>query len=425
MKSDILICGAGAAGLTAAIFAAQEQLSQGKRVSVVVLERTNQAGRKILMSGGTRCNVLPVRMSLDDYVTSSSKNSLKKIFKSWSLESCKTWFEEDTGLALSCEAETNKWFPKSNSAIEVRDCLLNYASRLGVTFMYNQPVTMLSPGTGKTAWTVKTSAGLVVESCRVILCSGGYSIPKTGTDGMGHRIAAGLGHNSASCYPALTPLTTANQKHHELAGISLDVVLEVRSNQKKIATSNRGGFLFTHRGYSGPSVLDLSHFQNPEFRVADSKLSGGREENTAVYKVNWTGISADEWNRKFDGKETVQALLRKHLPARLADSISDEIALNNRKTAELNKKERKKLLTLLCDYPLSVNGDEGYKKAEVTGGGIPLSEVNASTMESHYHPGLFLCGEILDIFGRIGGFNFYWAWVSGRLAGISAVNSLS
>ena len=422
MKRHVLIVGAGAAGLTAAIFAAGD----GVGARVTLLERTDKAGKKILMSGGTRCNVLPVTMELSDYFTGSSPNLMNRIFRSWSLGACQRWFTEDLGLKLACETSSNKWFPESNSAIEVRDMLLNKALDSGVNVVYNAPVDRIEHRDGK--WVVRTApkgtreAGgkgraeaaeaQTMECDALIIATGGLSVPSIGTDGMGHRFLEKAGHHTSPVYAALTPLTGSDAGHRELAGVSLDVQLSVYRDGRKVAESNRSGFLFTHRGYSGPAVLDVSHFQ---------VLAMEHGQPVPEYRVNWDGAGREVWEKRLlDGRGHVASVLKNHLPNRLADALCLEAGVTGRNCAELGRNVRKKLLQLLTEYPLKISGHEGYKKAEVTGGGVPLGEINTATLESSIHPQLYLCGEILDVFGRIGGFNFYWAWVTGRLAGLSS-----
>ena len=404
----IVIAGAGAAGLTAAIFAA------GAGAKVTLLERTNKAGKKILMSGGTRCNVLPVVASLDDYHTSSSKNLLKRIFKTWSVDDCMKWFTDDIGLKLACETESNKWFPESNSAKEVRDLMLQKAESMGVEVVYEAAIDKLLPKDGG-RWLVNTEKAGEFEADAVIIATGGLSVPTIGTDGMGHVVLRQMGHKSGPVYPALTPLTADYQPHRDLSGLSLNVKVDVYNGGRKTTEANRSGFLFTHKGYSGPAVLDVSHFRHPEYVNITAE-----KNNTTSYLINWDGAEREEWDKRLVGKGHVAGVLANFLPRRLAELITMEAGLEGRKVAEIKKNERKKLLKLLTAYPLPVTGDEGYRKAEVTGGGVPLDEINTATMESRKFPGLYLCGEIMDVFGRIGGFNFYWAWVSGRLAGMKA-----
>lgn len=404
IESEVMIVGAGAAGLTAGIFAAQS----GK--SVTILERAPQVGRKILMSGGTRCNVLPVRVSLSDYVTDSSQNLLKKIFKTWSVAQCYDWFTQELKLPLSCEVESNKWFPTSNSAKDVRDVLVNKAHDLGARIHINSSMEKLhKENNGEWHMACKDGARGVAE--KVIMATGGLSIPSTGTDGTGHRCVRRIGHSMITPYPALTPLYGAHPGGEQLPGVSLDVITQVRSQNAVPVSSHRSGFLFTHDGYSGPSILDISHHVIRPLEQGKSSLP--------QVSVNWASITPEAWVKALEGKLPIRTVVKKMLPNRLADALCQEYEHSDRKFAELGKKDRQHLLELLTAYPLPCTGHAGYKKAEVTGGGVPLEEINPATMESKILPNLYLCGEILDVFGRIGGFNFYWAWLSGRLAGLS------
>ncbi len=403
----VIVCGAGAAGLTAGIFAAESG------AKVTLLERTDKAGKKILMSGGTRCNVLPVTMRQTDYFTESSKNRMKNIFKSWSLEACKDWFEKDLGLKLACEIESNKWFPASNSAKEVRDKLVQKAQWVGVAILYEKKITALRKDGLK--WIVEVNKVDQFKSDSVIIATGGLSVPTTGTDGLGHKVIRKAGLQHTELYAALTPLTTKDEDLKQLAGVSLNVLMDVYVGGKKQVSASRSGFLFTHRGFSGPAVLDVSHHAVIELE------RGGQ---LPVYKVNWNGMSREEWETILkQEKGLVRNAITKHLPARLAQLLCRKANIEDDKAPELRKEKRKKLLEVLTEYQLPVDGHEGYRKAEVTGGGVPLEMINTATMEVEAQPGLFLCGEVLDVFGRIGGFNFYWAWVTGRLAGISSSKS--
>lgn len=403
--ADVLILGAGAAGLTAAIFAAQRGLD------VLVLEKAPMAGRKILMSGGTRCNVLPVEMDIRDFVTSSSPNQLNKVFKSWSLEACRHWFADEIGLDMVTEIESNKWFPASNSAKEVRDLLLEAATHAGARFRYNSGAKALVRSEDGT-WAVTTFDDMRYTAPAILLATGGLSVPTTGTDGDGHRILQKLGQDLEPTYPALTPLKGEHPGADNLAGLSLEVGLRVTEHGKQVGTSNRRGFLFTHRGFSGPAVLDVSHW------VVNDPSVG--------LEVDWLAAGTEWWEDQLGPSKTqVSTKVREFLPERLARAIMEESGIpGHRNLAELGKVDRKRLVGLLCRYPLHPIGHEGYKMAEVTGGGVRLEDIDTATMEHHQLPGLYVCGEIVDVFGRIGGFNFYWAWVSGRLAGKS-INTMS
>jgi hypothetical protein len=398
----IAVIGAGAAGTMAAVFAA----AAGR--PTLLLERTRDGGRKILISGGGRCNVLPSRMDPAQYFTASSANSLKKILLSWPLADQRRFFEEEVGIRLVLEPETGKLFPESNRARQVRDGLLELARRRGARLRFDAYVVGLDPPVDGGPWRVRLEGGESVEAAKVVVATGGLSVPQTGSDGTGMRIVRQLGHSLNETYAALTPLTADPPAHAHLAGVSLTAHLEAPLERGVLAA--HGGFLFTHRGYSGPSVLDVSH---AAVRARDPARQ-------PVY-ARWTELDAAAWERLLLERSggTVAGLLRRHLPTRLADTLLAECGIDeDRPLAQLRRDERTRLVEALTRYRLPWTGDEGYRKAEVTGGGVPLSEVDPRTLESRIVPGLFLCGEILDCFGPIGGYNFCWAWATGRAAGM-------
>lgn len=396
----IVVVGAGAAGLVASIFAR----AAGRPVRL--LERTGDGGRKILISGGGRCNILPSSLQPERFVTDSPTHLMRGLLRSWPLGEQRRFFEEDVGIPLALEAESGKLFPRSNRARDVRDGLLNLAVARGVEVQYDTTVTRLRHGFG--GWLLDTSQG-PLSTTAVILATGGLSVPQTGSDGTGLRIAEALGHELHPVYPALTPLTGGMPGGADLAGISLPVRIRTKVDSKVRET--RGGFLFTHRGYSGPSVLDISD-------VA-TRATGGPAPSL---RVSWTDRTESQWRDDIAAATgRVAGVLARYLPERLAEALCADAGLpEDRRGPELRREERVALLERLTAYTLPWTGNEGYKKAEVTGGGVALTDVNPRTLESLRHPGLFLCGEMLDAFGPIGGYNFAWAWATGRAAGRGA-----
>lgn len=397
----------------AAIFAATAD------AETLLLERTADGGRKILVSGGGRCNVLPARLDDSRFVTDSSRNTLRKIVRSWPLAEQIAFFQAELGLELAEEAETAKLFPVSNRARDVRDGLLALAERRGATLMMNTLVTGIRP-LADARWRVERDNGDAIECDAVIIATGGLSVPKTGSDGMGLSMLARLGHTVHQTYAALTPITAEPAPFAELSGISLTVSITAQNSASSATSSARsasatGGFLFTHRGYSGPSVLNVSHVA---VRAADEGIA-----SDAHMYVQWTTLDDDAWTNALRpaGSRTVAGALRAELPDRLASALAAAAGVEyTRSLAELRREERLALIEMLVRAPLPWTGHEGYKKAEVTGGGVSLGEIDPRTMESRKHPELFLCGEVLDAFGPIGGYNFLWAWATGRAAGIGA-----
>lgn len=400
----VAVVGAGAAGLMAAIHAAEA----GARV--VLLERTPDGGKKILISGGGRCNILPARLDESRFVTDSSANTLRKILRSWPLQEQIAFFERELRLTLVEETESAKLFPSTNRARDVRDGLLAMAARHGVAFRPNTVVTGFAPDSGQWRVEMERAEPLVVDT--VIVATGGLSVPATGSDGRGLAVLKRLGHTIHPTYAALTPITADPAPFGDLAGVSLNVILSARDEARH--ATGTGGFLFTHRGYSGPSVLDVSHV------LVRSRTEGPGD---ARLIVQWTGWDEPQWETAFkpEGTRTVGGVVRKTLPDRLAEALVRSAGVEPAQTlAQLKREDRRRLIDTLVRCELPWSGDEGYRKAEVTGGGVSLSEVHPRTMESRKHPGLFIAGEALDAFGPIGGYNFYWAWATGKAAGLGA-----
>jgi predicted Rossmann fold flavoprotein len=282
----------------------------------------------------------------------------------------------------------------------VRDALVTFAVAKGVDLRFNTTVTNVSRAAR--GFAVETSGG-TIECDRVVLATGGLSVPATGSDGIGLRIAQALGHDLVEPYPALTPLLAGAGRHASLSGVSLNVRLRSKDGSQSIETY--GGFLFTHRGYSGPCVLDISHVT-------------ARGESPVI-RVQWAALEDDELMST--GGESVAAILSRHVPGRLAEQLMTECGVPlDRRTSSLKRAERVALIDALTSHPLPWTGNDGYQKAEVTGGGITLAGVDLKTLESRTVEGLYLCGEMLDAFGPIGGHNFSWAWSTGRAAGIAA-----
>jgi predicted Rossmann fold flavoprotein len=396
-RGEIVVVGAGAAGLAAAIFAAREG------AVVRLLERTPDGGKKILISGGGRCNVLPSQPADERFVTESAPHLMRRLLRSWPLGEQRAFFETDLRIPLALESDTGKLFPASNRARDVRDALVAHARSLNVVLDFNVTLTGLEPREDR--WIVRTSHR-AIDAARIVLATGGLSVPATGSDGRGIQLVEALGHRVNRMYPALTPLVADPAVHAPLSGVSLRARVRARVGKKTVEAE--GGFLFTHRGYSGPAILDVSHV--------------AARSRDAVVRVQWAAVDAREWERLFAGSGAlVTTVLSSRLPQRLTAQLVHEAGVvPNRRASDLRRKERTALIEHLISYALPWTDDEGFKKAEVTGGGVALEELNPRTLESRRHRGLFMCGEMLDAFGPIGGHNFAWAWATGRLAGIGA-----
>ncbi len=399
MIYDVIIIGAGAAGLMTAIKAQQGG------AKVLLLEGSPKVGAKILMSGGTRCNVTNKSISEKDY-NSTQLMTVRNILRAFDNKQAIAFFN-GIGVELVLE-ETGKYFPVTNSGKTVLDALLK---AVGPSIKTNCKVNRVS---GRDGLFDVAGSGFVFQARNVVLATGGLSYPTTGSDGVGYRLAAGFGHQLIKTDAALTPLTTEDKDYRALAGITLPVCLTMRINGKK-AVSFADSFLFAHFGFSGPAALDISrHWVRAE----------GRRELTASFLPQFDEAAFERILLGNPNKQ-VKSILVNYLPLRLVEvllkkaGVSTDLLLN-----KLSKDKRQVLLALLLRNPLAINGVVGYSKAEVTAGGIDFAQINSKTLESKLQPGLFFTGEILDVDGRIGGFNFQWAWASGQVVGSEIIKRL-
>ncbi len=397
--------GASAAGLLAALFAARAGQPP------LVLETRPRPGAKIRVSGGGRCNILPSRAGPEDFHTSGSSRTLRNILLSWPLAEVRSFFEEDVGIPLVTEA-SGKVFPTSGNARDVVDGLLRICAEAGVRM--ETGVRVEDVGIDPEGFSLECADGQARRCRKLLLATGGLSLPKSGSDGGGLRLAHRLGHSIAPTFPVLVPLLSPDGPLSDLPGLSLPVRLRALRQGNPVAEAE-GGFLFTHRGCRGPAGLDRRRACAPPAAPA------------TTLEAAWggTGTPWAELLRQ-RGPATLGGVLREHLPRRLADTLLEEATLPpHQRLAELPRAQRVQLEDLLVRYPLATEGNEGYRTAEATGGGIHLSDLETKTLESRIRPGLFFAGEMIDVDGRLGGYNFLWAWVSGRRAGEAAARHVA
>ena len=411
-RVDIAIVGAGAAGLFAAAWAGRTARESGRMLSIVAVDGARKLGAKILVAGGGRCNVTHWRVADTDFA-GSTPPAIRKVLARFSVDDTIAFFRA-AGVELKRE-DTGKLFPVTDSARTVLDALIREAIHSGATLMH--PARVESIARDADGFLVATSAG-PLRAGRVILCTGGRSLPKSGSDGGGHALAASLGHSlTAPIVPALVPLVLPpGHWITELSGLTLPTELVLATTTGKRLVACTGSTLCTHFGLSGPAVLDISR----HWLVARDRAGTGGGPPVKL-SINWLpGMPADAVDclvLQPRGRGTL-AVLRDHLPDRLARRLCELAGAPT--SGDLPREPRKRLVSLLTGTPLDVTGDRGFTLAEATAGGVPLSEVRLDTMESRICPGLSFAGEVLDVDGRIGGFNFQWAWASGFLAGSAA-----
>jgi len=409
-RADTVIVGAGAAGLMAGIWAGRAN----PRRSSVILDSAQKLGAKILVSGGGRCNVTHHQVEASAFA-GSSRHAINKILRRFEVPQTIAFFRE-LGVELKREA-TGKLFPITDSAKTALNALLAAAQHANIMIQHPRRVNAVEKIGG--SFCVRGEWG-EMEARRVVLAAGGKSLPKTGSDGHGYEIAKSLGHSITPCiFPGLVPLTLPPGHFiRDLSGLTVPATLEARSRSGKKLIAFTNSTLCTHFGLSGPSVLDISRY------YLEAKLA---DPETALV-INWwpektTGQLDDEL--KSLGGISVLKHLHSSLPERLGRALCQQAGIEpNTSGNELTRAQRVTLARVVTQMPLPVSGDRGFNFAEVTAGGVPLNELHLDRMESRVCPGLYLCGEICDVDGRIGGFNFQWAWASGYVAGISLGSKL-
>lgn len=432
---DVAVIGAGAAGLFAAIFAAQAA-PPGARV--VALDGAKKLGAKILIAGGGRCNVTHDVVRPEDYATAGSRNAVKKVLKSFTVANTVGWFA-DRGVELKVE-DTGKLFPTTDRARTVLNALLTAAYDAGAELLtdhrveevrslecevgsVNSETEVQDPKLHTSHFILHTSRGRFTAT-RVVLSTGGLALPTTGSDGFGYGLARNLGHTVTDTWPALVPLLLpANHWLTALKGIAVDTVLTLASPNGKVIHRQPGPTLFTHFGISGPAPMDISrHFTGHGGPDGDAVLTANLNPGRTAEQIDATLVE----QAVTQPRTTVLQVARRTLPDRFAAALIERAVETepDRPLAHLPRDSRRRLVTALTALPLPVTADRGYAHAEVTAGGVPLAETDLATMHSRVCPGLHLAGEILDADGRIGGYNFQWAWATGRLAGLGAGRSL-
>jgi predicted Rossmann fold flavoprotein len=419
-QCDIAIVGAGPAGLMAAITAAE----RGRRV--IVLEQLPKPGRKLLATGGGRCN-LACMLPVDQIAARFGRHGrfMMPALNAINARGLRAFFD---GLGVPTHMPDNLHvYPTSNSASTVLRALEGRAERLGVIVRTGVRVSGLwlegegaaaTGAAGKGASLrvrgVDTDGGRV-EAAQVLVATGGRGYPELGATGTGYDLARQAGHTIVDPTPAIVPLLTAETCFRECAGVSLPAVriwIDLPKQSKQGAT---GDLLFTHRGISGPAVLDLS---GDVAELLATRPSVPVRIDTAPDMLAETWLQRfDEWQAR-GGAKTVRMLLAQHMPKSVAAVLSGLAGIDPIvRPSQVSRPARQAMAAILKGLPLTITGTEGWDAAMVTRGGVALKEVDPHMLQSRLVPGLFFAGEVLDLDGPCGGFNLQWAFSSGRLAG--------
>ena len=392
MKVDVLVIGAGAAGLMCAIAAGQ----RGR--SVLVVDHANKPGKKILMSGGGRCNFTNLGVTPAQYLCANphfAKSALARYTPADFIA-----LVEKHRIAYH-EKELGQLFCDESSKLIVR-MLLDECAAAGAKVETSCAVERVR----------KTEEGFAVHTARgevhaqsLVVASGGLSIPSMGATGFGYELARQFGHNVLPTRAGLVPLTLSGkhqERYQDLSGLALPQV-ETRVGKRRF----RAGLLFTHRGVSGPSILQISSYWQPG---DDLRIDLLPDQDAA----GWLHAQRDT-RPAMELKNVLADLLPRRLAQRLCELWFESRPMKQYRPAELDA-----IAAQLRDWPLVASGTEGYRTAEVTLGGVDTDGLSSSTMQSKLVPGLYFIGEVVDVTGWLGGYNFQWAWASGQAAGQAA-----
>ncbi len=384
---DVLVIGAGAAGLFAAFNAGQ----RGRRVQVI--DHANKVGKKILMSGGGRCNFTNTGTSPANYLSANPhfcKSALARYTPSDFIA-----LVNKHKIAFH-EKELGQLFCDSSSKAIVR-LLMDECAAAGVQVRTDTTVEAIE--TIADGWQLRTSGG-VFTARSLVVATGGLSVPTMGATGFGYQVARQFGHAVLPTRAGLVPLTLSGKPLQQFDGLS-GVALEVQASCGKASFRNQ--MLITHRGVSGPAILQISNYWQPGQPLHLDLLPG-------IDALAWL-----EHNRRERGASELRTVLAEVLPKRLAQRLC-ELWLGDKPMRQFDPRQLATAARLLNDFPLTASGTEGYRTAEVTLGGVDTNKISSTTMESRLQPGLFFIGEVLDVTGWLGGYNFQWAWASAHAA---------
>lgn len=406
---DVVIIGAGAAGMMAAVSA----LENGYKV--LLLEKMKYAGKKLLITGKGRCNITNA-CDKQEFLKNIPINGkfFNSSFYAFSNEDTLNWFNEQ-GLATKVERGLRA-FPVSDKAVDVRDTLLKFITERGGDIMYNSAVKEILTETSQVT-AVKLFSGRIIKTKNVILATGGVSYAATGSDGYGHKLAEQLGHSIEPLYPALVPLECEFTCGAELQGLALKNVTAKLKVNDKLLNSEFGEMLFAHFGLTGPIILSLSTQAAKYLQDKDNKVEISIDLKPALDVATLTARVQKELQTH--SKKQINTVLRELMPNALINTVLAMASVQaDRQASQITKQERQRLLEVLKNMNFTITGTRPFAEAIITAGGVSTKEINPKTMQSKLVDGLYFAGEMIDLNAYTGGFNLQIAFSTGYVSGM-------
>ena len=399
----VLVIGGGAAGMMASISAKKHG------ADVILLERNNRVGRKILATGNGRCNYTNINLSIDNYHGKNPKFPYSPLSQ-FNVYDTIDFFER-LGITPYIE-ENGRVYPMSLQSSSVLDVLRFELEYLGIEVITEAFVTDISKKANK--FSVTLEDGRKFTGDRIILATGGKAAPNTGSDGNGYKLAEKLGHTIEYVFPGLVQLKLEGNFFKKVDGVKIVGVAELY-DENMLIRREEGDILFTNYGISGPPILQIS-------RIANKLLYEGKKPELKIVIIKDKNKEELEkylhYRFSFMPKKTIEKALIGLINKRLIIPMLKEIGVDkNKLIAHISKEEIRKISNILTDFRFNIIGSKSWDSAQVTAGGVKTDEINNTTMESKLVKGLYFAGEIVDVDGDCGGFNLQWAWSSGYVAG--------
>ncbi len=380
---------------------------------VTILERNARVGKKLLATGNGRCNYTNINIGISCY-HGANPGFARYALTHFTVEDALAFFKK-LGIKPKVEEE-GKVFPMSEQASSVLDVMRYELEESGVNTVCEALVKSIEPS--KEGFLVEIDNGQVYKADRVILAAGGKAMPASGSDGRGYDLAQQLGHRTTDIFPALVQIMLEGPNFKRIEGVKINGTAEIIHNNRSVAI-DRGDILFANYGVSGPPILQLS-------RKAAELL---RDMQEVYLKINMLDSMSKEellglLTRRLQnaGAKTIEFSLVGLINKRLIPVVLMEAGIEKlkRRAVDMKAREIDELTRILTDWRFKIRGTKGWNSAQVTAGGVDISEIDPDTMESRLIPGLYFCGEMIDIDGKCGGYNLQWAWSSGFVAGQSA-----